>query len=68
MNIKFQSPNTILLCCGKKGCPSIVKESGDSYTLTDDFGGSVKLNKDELNAIQEAVTAFDNKKANETES
>ena len=58
MNIKIQSQNNILLCCGKKGCPSIKREDANSYILTDDLGGQIKLNAEELKAIPEAIEAF----------
>ena len=55
-NIRIED-NKIFLCCGKARCPSIVKdeETTDSYIVTDDYEGSVKLTKDQLEAVREAL-------------
>lgn len=57
-NIKIEG-NSVLLCCGKGKCPALTKDVQEEgmFSLTDDFGGKVKLNKDQLLAIQEAVEA-----------
>lgn len=55
-NIRIED-NKVFLCCGKTRCPSIVKdqETADSYIVTDDYEGSVKLTKDQLEAVREAL-------------
>lgn len=58
MNTRIEN-NSILLCCGKGRCPAIKRDSQDkdneNFILTDDFGGSIKLEKDQLFAIKEAI-------------
>ena len=55
-NIKIEE-GRVLLCCGKARCPSIAKEEGisDSFIITDDYEGSVKLTKRQLEAVSEAL-------------
>ena len=55
-NIKVENKE-ILLCCGRGRCPAIKRneEENDSYIITDDFGGSIKLDSKQLNAISEAL-------------
>ena len=45
--------NTVVFCCGGGKCPTINKISDDEFRLTDDHGGSVKLNKQELEYMAE---------------
>jgi hypothetical protein len=43
---------TIILCCGKGGCPQLSEnEDAEDYTLTDDYGGEVKLTAEELDLL-----------------
>jgi hypothetical protein len=60
MNTRLEG-NTILLCCGKNRCPSISKDVEDKgkFLIKDDFGGVVKLEKDQLLAIREALDKID---------
>ena len=48
--------------CGRKGrcCPSLNKTGENEYTITDDFGGSVKLTNDQLSTILDAKKIVDN--------
>lgn len=61
-NIKIENKE-ILLCCGRGRCPSISRdESSDNkemFLLKDDFGGSIKLDKQQLSAIKEAFNNLD---------
>jgi len=60
MNLKKQG-ESILLCCGKARCPSLKKSSTNKglYELKDDFGGAVKLTKDQLLIIKDALKQLD---------
>tara|TARA_R110002020_G_scaffold461776_1_gene680872 strand:- start:240 stop:440 length:201 start_codon:yes stop_codon:yes gene_type:complete len=50
---------TIILCCGKAGCPTLTKsDESDLLVLTDDFGGEVKLKEEELEKISDALIEF----------
>ena len=56
-NLKHISDNEIMLCCGGKACP-VVSQDGDSITIMDDDGGSVKLTVEQARAIPEALDNF----------
>jgi hypothetical protein len=60
MNIKREG-ESILLCCGKRGCPALKKskEQPNHYNLSDDFGGEVSLTKEQLLAIKSALKELD---------
>lgn len=62
MNTRLEN-NQILLCCGRGRCPTIKKDTEDTksenYILTDDFGGSIKLDRQQLFAIKEALEQID---------
>lgn len=55
-NIRIEE-GKVLLCCGKARCPSIAKEEGatNSFIITDDYDGSVKLTKEQLESVSEAL-------------
>ena len=44
----------------RQKCPALKKTEDDMYSLKDDFGGEVKLSKEQLNVIQEALKELDN--------
>lgn len=52
----------VVFCCNGKKCPTIKKISEDEFRLTDDHGGSVKLNRQELDYMaqnfSDAVKTF----------
>ena len=47
--------DSVLLCCGKERCPSVRKSEENLFEIKDDFGGDVKLNKDQIALLSEAV-------------
>lgn len=52
--IKFMQ-NSITLCpCNNSGCPVLSKEE-NHFILTDDYGGKVKLEKEELELLKAAI-------------
>lgn len=47
---------TVILCCGKKACPTLTQNpESDLFTLKDDFGGVVNLREEELDKISDAL-------------
>ena len=50
--MKLENNNSIRLCGGRSCCPLVTKEE-DGYTITDDYGGSVKLTFDEMRMIKD---------------
>ena len=45
-----------LTLCTRSCCPTIQKLGPDLYVVNDDFGGSVKLNSENLQALQSLIT------------
>ena len=45
----------ITLFCGDKKCCPVVKFNKKTITLTDDFGGKVKLTNDQAKALRNAL-------------
>ena len=57
--MKVLSENKIVLCKAGSCCPTVLKdETGEQFTITDDFGGKVSLTKDELAMLKDAITHF----------
>lgn len=61
-NIKIEN-REILLCCGRGKCPAISRDESSNneemFLVKDDFGGSIKLDKDQLKSFKEAVENLD---------
>lgn len=47
--------NKIFMCCGKAKCPSVNLSGNDMIEISDDYGNTVKMKKDEARLITEAV-------------
>jgi hypothetical protein len=47
--------NKVFMCCGKAGCPSVEFNEEGLVQISDDFGNTVKMNKDEAKLIAGAV-------------
>lgn len=45
----------IFMCCGKAGCPSVELGNEGMIEINDDFGNTVKMNKEEAALIAGAV-------------
>jgi|CXWK01.1.fsa_nt_gi hypothetical protein len=48
----------VALCRAGSCCCELEKQGEDLFILTDDFGGSVKLDKNDLKLLPEAVKRF----------
>jgi len=46
--------NTVILCCGGKGCPEL-KIVNDQVVIKDDDGKTIKISKEEANLIPAAI-------------
>jgi len=53
--------NKIFMCCGKANCPSVSINKEGLVEITDDYGNSVKMNKDEASLIHDAISKLNNK-------
>ena len=50
--------DNIVLCGKGKCCPTIKRVDDDTYVITDDDGGTVKIKKDQVELIPDAVKAI----------
>lgn len=53
-NLSINSSGEVLLCCGGKGCPVLVKDD-DRVKIKDDFGNEINISVDEARLITEAI-------------
>lgn len=51
MNSK-KSLKKFVMCAGKRCCPVITENNDGNYTITDDFGGSVLLEPEQLKLLK----------------
>jgi hypothetical protein len=56
-----QSKIQFKLCCGGNGCPTVSQTDVNSnlFEITDDFGGKILLQKDELIELTEKLAQYD---------
>lgn len=57
--VKRVNDNTVKLCCGGRGCPTIKDLGNGTYEVTDDNGNVVILKKDELKLVNDAISTLD---------
>lgn len=57
--LKRLSENEVQLCGRGKCCPIITKIDEDNYEVQDDYGNKIKVKKEELNLVADAVKALD---------
>lgn len=60
--IKRESSNMVRLCCGKKGCPTIIDLGNGMVRITDDFGKEVEMTKEEAKLVSDGVKTLDGEK------
>lgn len=60
--IKRESKDTVRLCCGKLGCPTVTDLGDGNVRITDDDGNSVVVKKEEAALISDGVKTLDEKK------
>jgi hypothetical protein len=47
--------NKIFMCCGKQKCPNVEIIEDDMIQISDDYGNSVKMKKEEAGLLSQAV-------------
>jgi len=58
--MKMLSNTSVKLSCqSKKGCPELTKVDEDFYSIKDDDGNTIKIHKDELKLVGDAVKLID---------
>ena len=60
--IKRENMNTVRLCCGKAGCPTIQDLGNGMVRITDDFGKEVEITKEEAKLVSDGVKTLDGEK------
>lgn len=53
------NPNQIKLCCRQGSCPIVERISDEEFTIVDDFNGKVKITKDQLTMLKNAIEHFE---------
>ena len=51
--------DAIFLCCGKARCPSVQKDKEGMIVIKDDFGGEIKMPKEQADMIKGALEILD---------
>jgi hypothetical protein len=52
---KKESDNTIRICCGKKGCPTVTDLGNGKVLIKDDDGKEVIMTAEEAKALSQGV-------------
>lgn len=61
--MKMINDNTVKLCCNtKNGCPELTRVDDEFYSIKDDDGNVIKIHKDELKLVGDAVKLIDESK------
>ena len=47
--------NQVLLCCGGKACPVLSDLEDGMIKIEDDFGGSIKIKKEQALLVHDAI-------------
>lgn len=54
--------NTVKLCCGKKGCPTVRDLGNGVVEITDDDGKTVTMKKEEAELLSDGVRVLNGEK------
>lgn len=57
--MEFLNNNTVRLCRQGSCCPIVEKVSDDEFTIADDFNGKVRMTKDQMQMLRDAIEHFD---------
>jgi hypothetical protein len=60
--IKRESANTVRLCCGKKGCPTVTDLGNGLVEITDDNGNKIVVKQEEAALISDGVKTLNGEK------
>ena len=56
--IRQETETKIALCRSGSCCVTLEKQGEDEFVMTDDYGGSVKLDKNDLSLFADAANRF----------
>lgn len=54
-----ENPNKVRLCRAGSCCPVVEKNDENSFTISDDYNGKVKITRDEMKMLKEAIEHFE---------
>lgn len=57
--MEFINQNTVRMCRKGSACCPIVEKVEENFELSDDFGGKVKLTKEQFNMLKDVVEHFE---------
>jgi hypothetical protein len=57
-----ESNNTVRLCCGKKGCPTVTDLGNGLVEITDDNGNKIVVKQEEAALISDGVKTLTGEK------
>lgn len=61
--MRILNNDTVVLCCGgNKKCPVVEQQTNGMVKITDDYGHSILVKKEELEMVPSALAHFDSKK------
>jgi hypothetical protein len=60
--IKRENKNTVRLCCGKKGCPTVTDLGNGFVEITDDNGNKIQVKQEEAELISDGVKTLKGEK------
>lgn len=56
----IMNQNQVRLCIAKKGCcPIVERVSENEFTISDDYNGKVRISKEEMALLKDAIDHFD---------
>jgi hypothetical protein len=56
--IKRESNTSVRLCCGKKNCPVVENLNDGTFKITDDYGNSIIIKKEEALILSDGVNTL----------
>lgn len=59
--MEFINQNTIRMCKKGSNCCPIIEKTDDGFQVSDDFGGLVKLDREQAAMLKEALEHFEDK-------
>jgi hypothetical protein len=57
-----ENKNTVKLCCGKKGCPTVTDLGNGLVEITDDDGNKIVVKSEEAALISDGVKTLNGEK------
>ena len=62
MSMVIINKDTVKLCRAGSCCPVVERENDNTFIIKDDYNGVVKITKDELSMLRDAIDHFEKDK------